>query len=222
MITEPDSGDAPALLRPVRTRPGWIRRLAGAIALVLATGVVYYGVTVVRVIAAAAGDGAATADAIVVLGAAQYDGRPSPELAARLDTVAELWSAGRARVVVVTGGKMPGDRFTEAATSATYLQRRGVPAEAILLEDRGRTTWESLNGAAPLLRSVGARRLIVVSSSYHVLRSRSMLVQLGFEASGTAPDRTHDGAWWQRVAKEAAGVAVGELVGFEHLEPVNP
>lgn len=196
--------------------------MATATMLTTAIGGVYYGATVVRVIAAAAADGAEAADAIVVLGAAQYDGRPSPELAARLDTVAELWSAGRARLVVVTGGKMPGDRFTEAATSAAYLQRRGVPPEAILLEDRGRTTWESLSGAAPLLRSIGARQLIVVSSSYHLLRSRSMLVQLGFEASGTAPGRTFDWAWWRRVAKEAAGVAVGELIGFEHLERVNP
>ena len=71
------------------------------------------------------------------MGAAQYDGEPSPQLAARLDHVVELWPQGLAPLVVVTGGNRPGDRFTEAEASAAYLIERGVPADAIVLEDAG-------------------------------------------------------------------------------------
>ena len=97
------------------------------------------------------------ADAIVVLGAAQYDGRPSPQLAARLDHVVTLYEQGVAPVVVVTGGKQPNDRFTEAESSAQYLVDRGVPAEAIVMETSGRTTSESMAGTADLLDATRPR-----------------------------------------------------------------
>ena len=96
-------------------------------------------------------DEARPADAIVVLGAAQYDGRPSPVLAGRLDHALELWQAGLRRTIVVTGGKQPVDRFTEAAASADYLEERGVPAAAILQETTGRTRGTRCAAAAGLL-----------------------------------------------------------------------
>ena len=80
-----------------------------------------------------------------MLGAAQYDGRPSPQLAARLDHVVELWPRGLAPIVVVTGGKQPGDRFTEAEASARYLVDHGVPETAIMFENEGQSTYESLD-----------------------------------------------------------------------------
>ena len=82
------------------------------------------------------------------MGAAQYDGEPSPQLAARLDHVVELWPQGVAPLVVVTGGNRPGDRFTEAQASAAYLTERGVPADAIVLEDRGRPATSRCAGRA--------------------------------------------------------------------------
>ena len=84
------------------------------------------------------------ADVVVVMGAAQYDGRPSAQLASRLDHVVTLWEAGGVDRIVVTGGSQPGDRFSEAEASATYLGAFGVPAAVVLSEDRGTTTWESM------------------------------------------------------------------------------
>lgn len=91
------------------------------------------------------------ADAIIVLGAAQYAGRPSPVLSARLDHALELWQAGRAPRIVLTGGSRPGDQVSEAAAGRRYLVRRGVPAQFILLESAGRTSLASIQGAADLL-----------------------------------------------------------------------
>ena len=97
----------------------------------------YYAVTLIQVVNAGRQTGPDSAEAIIVLGAAQYDGRPSPQLAARLDHALELYEAGVAPVVMVTGGNQPGDRFTEAEASAQYLVDRGVPETAIMREDAG-------------------------------------------------------------------------------------
>src|SRR5690606_38731554 len=111
--TEPEvDSDGPA----ARLLPRWVRWLrspwrVGAI--VVGALTVYYLVNLVVVVQAGRDDEAVSVDAIVVLGAAQYDGRPSPQLAARLDHVVTLWNEGLAPHVVVTGGKQPGDRFTE-------------------------------------------------------------------------------------------------------------
>src|SRR6185436_3848629 len=109
------------------------RRGLFAALLVVVVVVGYYAVSLLQVWSTGRSDYTGKADAIVVMGAAQYDGRPSPQLAARLDHVAELWPQGRAPLVVVTGGKRPGDRFTEAQASARYLEERGVPAAAVVL-----------------------------------------------------------------------------------------
>ena len=105
-----------------------VRRAIRAGLLLLAAVVVYLAVSLYQVWSTGRSDYGGPVDAIVVMGAAQYDGRPSPQLAARLDHVAELWPEGRAGLVVVTGGKRPGDRFTEAEASAAYLEEHGVPA----------------------------------------------------------------------------------------------
>jgi uncharacterized SAM-binding protein YcdF (DUF218 family) len=94
---------------------------------------------------------AGPADAIVVLGAAQYGGRPSPVLRSRLDHALGLWKASQAPVVVLTGGRGPGDLISEAAAGRRYLVRRGVPNSAILLESNGRTSLASIRSAAALL-----------------------------------------------------------------------
>ena len=107
-----------------------------------------------------------------MLGAAQYDGRPSPQLAARLDHALELYDEGVAPVVMVTGGNQPGDRFTEAEASANYLVDRGVPETAIMREDAGHTTYESLDAAADQLLDAGLDDVVLVTDPYHSLRSR--------------------------------------------------
>ena len=132
-----------------------------------------------------------TADAIVVLGAAHYAGRPSPVLKARLDHALALWRAGRAPRVLVTGGRRAGDALSEAEAGARYLRRQGVPASAILMEGAGRTTRESMTAAAAVLhQAVGAHpRVLLVSDPFHMLRLELVARLLGMAPRPT-PTRT--------------------------------
>ena len=167
-------------LRPPRWwRAGGVRRVIGVIACVVLLAVVYLVVSLAQVWWVGRQHFAGRADAIVVMGAAQYDGRPSPQLQARLDQVLVLWNEGAAPVVIVTGGNQPGDRFTEASTSSEYLRERGVPASAILSEDSGRSSWESLQNVAELADRHGIGSVILVSDPFHSLRIRLMAEELG-------------------------------------------
>src|SRR6478736_3141808 len=130
----------------------------------------YYLVTVFQVWRAAESDDTRHSQALIVLGAAQYNGRPSPVYRARLDHAADLYRRGVAPVVVVTGGKQPGDQFTEAGAGADYLHTKGVPDTAILRETTGRSSWESLAASARFLQSRQIRRVVLVSDPFHSLR----------------------------------------------------
>jgi uncharacterized SAM-binding protein YcdF (DUF218 family) len=125
------------------------------------------------------------AGAIVVLGAAQYDGRPSGVFAARLDHAVTLYLEGMAPYLVVTGGKLPGDRTTEAAVARAYALERGVPADNILMEDQGRSTLESLRSVGAILRDRGIRDALFVSDRTHMLRVLRMARDLGIIAYGS-------------------------------------
>ena len=125
------------------------------------------------------------ADAIVVLGAAQYNGRPSAILKARLDHAIELYQAGAARYLVVSGGKAAGDATTEAASARAYAIQREVPASAILSEDRGRTTLESLRGVAAVFRDHDLASAIFVSDRSHMLRVLRIARDEGITAFGS-------------------------------------
>jgi uncharacterized SAM-binding protein YcdF (DUF218 family) len=125
------------------------------------------------------------ADAIVVMGAAQYDGRPSPVFAARIDHAIELYRAGLAKHLIVTGGKAAGDRTTEAASARLYAIARGVPADAILAEDSSRTTLESIHAVGDLLRSHGLANAVFVSDRPHMLRVLRMAADDGIAAWGS-------------------------------------
>jgi uncharacterized SAM-binding protein YcdF (DUF218 family) len=125
-------------------------------------------------------------DAIVVLGAAQFNGRPSPVFAARLDHAIELFKQGTAPLLVVTGGKAEGDWTTEAAAARQYAIGHGVPADRILMEDRGRTTLESLDGVADLFRGHGLHSAVFVSDPTHMLRVLMIAGDLGIVAWGSA------------------------------------
>lgn len=164
--------------------------------------------------------GTERADAIVVMGAAQYDGRPSPQLQARLDHALLLWNDGAAPLVIVTGGNQPGDRFTEASTSSEYLQERGIPAGAILFEDTGRSSWESLQNVAELAKLHGIGSVVLVSDPFHSLRIRLMAQELGLRAvtSSTSTSPVRGFAAFKKHVQEAGGVALGRLLGFERTE----
>jgi uncharacterized SAM-binding protein YcdF (DUF218 family) len=124
-------------------------------------------------------------DAIVVLGAAQYNGNPSPVLRARLDHAIELYLAGLAPNLVVTGGKTQADRTTEAAAARAYALRRGVPSAAILVEDRGESTLQSIESVGAMLRQRGLRAALFVSDRSHMLRVLRMARDQGLEAWGS-------------------------------------
>ena len=183
----------------------------------------YYFVSLAQVVRTGGEHDAGVTDAIVVMGAAQYDGRPSPQLAARLDHVVTLWDDGVAPLVVVTGGKRSGDRFTEAEASARYLRDLGVPDEAIIEVGEGATTHESVDAAASVMAARGIESVALVTDPYHALRSRLIVEAAGFDADVAAtPDSVVTG-WnaWRRNAQEAAGVAVGRLIGFDRLSELT-
>lgn len=121
------------------------------------------------------------ADAIVVLGAAQYDGEPSPVFRGRLDHAVYLYDEDLSDVVIVTGGKQAGDRFTEAEAGAAYLVERGVPGDAILRENEGATTLESLQNVRAIADRYGIGSLLVVSDPMHSERVKRMAADLGFD-----------------------------------------
>jgi uncharacterized SAM-binding protein YcdF (DUF218 family) len=143
------------------------------------------GFTVFRVWQQGQLDDRRHADAIVVMGAAQYDGRPSPLFAARIDHAIELYRTGVASRLVMTGGKAVGDRTTEAASAQLYAVTHGVPPDAILLEDRSRTTLESIHGVGELLRAHGLLDAVFVSDRPHMLRVLRMAADDGIVAWGS-------------------------------------
>lgn len=214
------------VLRPARWFvPRWWHRgrwwrAAVVVVAVLASSTAYFAVTLFQVWNTGRSDHSSPVDAIVVMGAAQYDGRPSPQLQARLDHVVELWNAGAAPVVIVTGGNRPGDRFTEAESSRRYLVDAGIPDGSILDEDEGSSSWESLQNVAERADEWGVRTIVLVSDPFHSLRIRLMAEELGLTAYTSATDTSPVRGWTaaREHLTEAAGVAVGRIVGFSTLE----
>src|SRR5918994_56995 len=164
------------------------RVLLGLLVLVLA----YFAVTTTLVARWMGKDERPRVDAIVVLGAAQYDGRPSAIYEARLEHAVDLWRDQVAPLLVFTGGKEPGDRFTEGGSGARWARERGVPGSAVLTEERSRTTYQNLAGARQLLerRDPGAQhRIVVVSDPFHMFRAVRQAADLGMDAY-PSPTRT--------------------------------
>lgn len=182
--------------------------------------VLYYVVTFVQVWRAAEDDDRRPSQAIIVLGAAQFDGRPSAVFRARLDHAAELFHEGVAPLIVVTGGKQEGDRFTEADAGANYLHGKDVADDKILRENTSKSSWESLAASSRFLEKRGIDKVVLVSDPFHSLRIRLIAEELGFDAV-TSPTRTSPisglEVWW-RYATEALRVAFGRIFGFGNLE----
>jgi uncharacterized SAM-binding protein YcdF (DUF218 family) len=134
-------------------------------------------------------DHAHAADAIVILGAAQYNGRPSPVLKARLDHALELYNRGYVHAVITTGGYGPDPNFSEAHVSTEYLMQQGVDAESIITEQGSGTTRDSIRAAVALLQSKGWNSALVVSDGFHMFRVKRMFEDAGVEAyTSPAPD----------------------------------
>jgi uncharacterized SAM-binding protein YcdF (DUF218 family) len=197
----------------VTSRARWV---IGSVAALAALLVGYYAVTVLQVWRAARADDTRPSDAIIVLGAAQYDGRPSAVFRARLDHALDLYEQGVAPIVVVTGGKLAGDRFTEAGAGADYLIAHGVPDADILRETTSRNSWESLRASARFLFARDVRRVVLVSDPFHSLRIRLTAEEVGFDAV-TSPTRSspiRGASEWRRFLGEGLRVALGRIFGF--------
>jgi uncharacterized SAM-binding protein YcdF (DUF218 family) len=127
--------------------------------------------------------------AAIVLGAAQWNGDPSPVLQARLDHALDLYRRGQVRQIILTGGVGPGDTLSEAAAGREYLVKQGLPADVLLLEETGTTTWESMRNAAAIARQQHIGSVMLVSDPFHMLRSLKMARDLRMDAYGS-PTRT--------------------------------
>jgi uncharacterized SAM-binding protein YcdF (DUF218 family) len=159
-----------------------LRILRHALVLAVLAGVIVYTVSLVMVLVVSQQDERRPVDAIVVLGAAQYNGRPSPVLRARLDHALELYREGQAPLVIVTGGIGRGDTTSEAAVSRRYLVARGVPDSAVVVESEGRTTRASMNAVRQWLRDRQLRRILLVSDPFHMFRLRLEARRTALEA----------------------------------------
>jgi uncharacterized SAM-binding protein YcdF (DUF218 family) len=186
--------------------------------------VVYLSVTLAQVWLASRRDDAQQAEAIVVFGAAQYNGRPSPVLRARLDHAAALYEDDIAPTIVVTGGKQEGDATNEATASAAYLrQEYGIPDEDILREISSENSWQQMASAANELRKRGKEQVILVTDPFHAARVQAMAEELGLD-SHVSPTRSSPIGGTRELkhfARETAAVAAGRIVGFRRLMGVN-
>jgi len=194
----------------------WLLRVTGGLVALL---LLYVAVTAGQVWSASQRDERDPAGAIVVLGAAQYDGDPSPVFSARLDHALGLWQDGVAPVLVVTGGGQPGEERTESSAAANYLIARGVPDEAILREVDARNTWESLLAVSRILEDRGIGEVVLVSDPTHALRTDLIADDVGLDAA-VSPTRTSPASTASMLrsgTRETAAVALGRVLGYRRL-----
>jgi uncharacterized SAM-binding protein YcdF (DUF218 family) len=201
------------LLAPLR----WALRI---VMLVVTVVVLYFVVTLVQVWLTSRQYEPHAAGAILVMGAAQYDCVPSPDLQARLDQAAILYHQGYAHIIMVTGSKKPGDKCTEAESGAMYLvAMKGVPRSAIL-EAGGDDSYQNIADAVPALKAHDATVVLVTTDPFHEDRSMAIASDLSLKPSPT-PTQTSPIKGWSTTPyflKEAVGVGLGRIIGYNHLE----
>ena len=208
----------PVILGPARPRLRWGRLIVRSVLLVLVLLTAYVAITYIQVYRASRHDGARVADAIIVLGAAQYDGRPSPVLQDRLDRALELYEADLAPRIVLTGGRQEGDRFTEATAGYNYLREHGVPDDALLKEVDGQSTWESLAAAARFLIERDLTTVVLVTDGYHAYRVEAIAEDSGLDATVSPSETRLSGTGELRqLVRESAAVAIGRIIGYDRL-----
>lgn len=189
----------------------WPSRVA-AVALVLA--VLYPVVTFLQVWQAESWRDGGPADAAVVLGAAQYDGEPSPVLEARLDEALRLYDEGAVDRIVVTGSNQEGDRFTEAYTGLTHLLDAGVSEDDVVVIDDGTSTYEQLAATVRVLEPEGHTSVLLVSDPFHSFRLASIAEDVGLDA-GVSPVGERGAV--RSLVRETVIVSTSRLLGYRRL-----
>ena len=201
---------------------GPVRLALKLVGLVILAVVVYFAVTAVQVWLTSRHQEPRPAGAIVVMGAAQYNGVPSPDLRARLDEALLLYQRGYSHLIVVTGNKEKGDTYTESEAGSNYLQAHGVPASAIV-EAGGDDSWQNLTDAAAPLKARGVTSVLVVTDPFHEDRSLAIATNVGLTAYPT-PTETSPITGWSTLpyfAKETVGVGLGRIIGDQNLSRLH-
>ena len=203
------------LLAPVRLA----LKIIGAIVAVV---LVYVGVTFVQVWMTSHANDPHPAGAALVYGTAANYLTPAPDLEARLDRALGLYRDGLVPLIAVTGGKKPGDRYTEAQISAMWLERYHVPASAII-QGGGVDTWQNMASVAPALKAKGVHTVLVVTDGFHEDRAMAIASSFGFSPSPTpslhSPIR--GAAELGYLVKEAVEVSVGRIIGYGTLSDLD-
>ena len=199
---------------------GPIKLIIRIVTFVISVVILYFAVTFVQVWLTSRQYDPHPAGAIVVMGAAQYDCVPSPDLRARLNQAALLYHERYAPLIVVTGNKKPGDKCTESQSGAMYLEEvKGVPSSAIL-QAGGDDSYENIADAQPALLAHGDRVILVTTDPFHEDRSMAIASDLSLTPSPT-PTQTSPITGWSTLpyfVKETVGVGLGRIIGYNHLE----
>ena len=192
-----------------------MRRAVSNLAVLAISGLMIYVAYVsIRIEQQSNRDEAQPADVIIVLGAAEYRGRPSPVLRARLDHALELYHKGLAPRILTTGGAGGDPIFTEGGVGRSYLVSKGVPSESIVVELEGESTVHSMAAAGEILRRMGLQSAIVVSDGYHIYRVKKLLQANGLKVYGSPrPEKQEDRGLHERwlYVKQAIGYVLWSL-----------
>jgi uncharacterized SAM-binding protein YcdF (DUF218 family) len=190
----------------------WAIRIAlGLVALV----VLYVGVTFAQVWWAARQNDTSPASAIIVMGAAQWNGVPSPVLKGRLDHAADLYDRGVAPVIIVTGGKQVGDAVTQGYSGYEYLRAKGVPEDAIKVEVDGTNSFEELSASAHIMKQAGLPSdVVIVTDPYHSYRVDSIAHEVGLDPHVSPTDLPSS---INQLIRETGAVAIGRLISYRRL-----
>lgn len=186
---------------------------------VVALVVLYVAITFAQVWWASRQSDDSPASAIVVMGAAQWNGQPSPVLRGRLDHAADLYARGVAPEIIVAGGKQVGDVKTQGLVGFEYLRSKGVPETAVLIEVDGRDSYEELAAARNILdeRKLG-RDVVIVTDPYHSYRAAAIASEVGLKPH-VSP--TGAGSSMNDLVRETGGVAIGRLLGYRRLSALH-
>jgi uncharacterized SAM-binding protein YcdF (DUF218 family) len=195
-----------------------VRVTLRVLAVLVVVLVVYFGVTFLQIWLRGHDHTTKSAQAILVFGTTEDNGTASPELKARLNQALSLYDAGRAPWVAVTGGRRPGDVYTEAGVSATYLEAHGVPASRIL-KGAGNDTWQNVSTVVGKLRRHHIKTVITVTDPFHEYRAMAISSDQGLTPypSPVRNSPTIKHQLWRFYLKETLEVGVGRIVGYHHL-----
>jgi len=190
-------------------------RVLGALVVLF---VLYFGVTFLQIWMRGHEHTTKSAQAILVFGTTEDNGTPSPELKARLEQALTLYDSGRAPWVAVTGGRRPGDVYTEAGVSATYLEEHGVPKSRVL-KGGGSDTWQNVASVIGALRRLHITTVITVTDPFHEYRAMAISSDQGLTPypSPVRDSPTIKHQLWRFYLKETLEVGVGRIVGYHHL-----